>query len=64
MSDHSTFTAVLTIMIINPKQQISKVFQTTCINAIKEKSSLMFSENKKTLLCLSIGIPNVDVKVS
>jgi len=40
-----------------------KVFQITCINAINEKSSSILSENKKILLCLSINIVNVDVKV-
>jgi len=34
----------------NPKQQITKVFQTTCINAIKEKSFSLFSENDIILL--------------
>ena len=48
---------VLTIMKANPRQQITKVFQTTCINAIKEKSCSMLSENEMTLLCFSTSIP-------
>lgn len=61
--DDGIFTTVLTIMIINPRLHIIKVFQKICINAIKEKSFSMLSENKKILLCLSISIPNVDAKV-
>lgn len=43
-------------------QQITKVFAATCINVIKEKSFPICSENKTTLLCLSINVPNVDME--
>lgn len=53
---------ILTIMMKNPRQQITKVFQTTCINTIKEKSFPIFSENEIILLCFSISIPNKDTE--
>jgi len=56
------FIAVLTIMKRHPRQQITKVFQTTCINAIKENNRSMFSEKEMTLLCFSISIPNDDIE--
>lgn len=55
---YCTFTIVLTIIKINPRQQITKVFQITCINPMKEKSCSIFSENEMTLLCLLTSIPN------
>lgn len=49
-------------MKINPMLQITNVFTKTCINAIKEKSFSIFSENEIILLCLSISIPNKDME--
>lgn len=54
-----TFIGKLTITIMNPRQQITKVFHTTCISATREKSFSIFLENEITLLCLSISIPNI-----
>lgn len=54
----------LTITMMNPKQQITKVFQTSCINATKEKSFSILLENEITLLCLSINILNIGAEES
>lgn len=54
----------LTITMMNPRQQITKVFQTTCINAMKEKSFSILLENEITLLCLSINILNIGAEES
>jgi len=59
---HCEFIIILTIITMNPKQQTTKVFQRTCINAIKEKSFSMLSENEMILLCRSINIFNVAVE--
>lgn len=56
--NYYTCITILTITMMNPKQQITKVSQTTCINATKEKSFRIFSENEIILLCLSISISN------
>jgi len=50
----------LTIMVKKPKQHIVNVFKKICINAKKEKSFSISSENEMILLCLSISIPNED----
>lgn len=55
---------ILTIIITNPRQQITNVFQTTCMNAMKEKSDSMSLENKMILLCLSISILNIGTEGS
>jgi len=49
-------------MIMNPKQQITNVFQITCINAMKEKSVSILLENIIILLCFSISNPKKDSK--
>jgi len=55
----------LTITMMNSKQQLlTKVFQTSCINATKEKSFSLLLENEITLLCLSINILNIGAEES
>ena len=56
------YSLVLTTIKKNPILQMTNVFKTTCINAIKEKSCSIFLENEITLLCLLINIPNEGAK--